>query len=60
MPASRLEFRILGPLSLRVDGSPVGLLKLRHWLREERKFPGVDALKAQIDLDANAARKLLS
>ena len=25
MPASRLEFRILGPLSVRVDGSPVAL-----------------------------------
>jgi DNA-binding SARP family transcriptional activator len=25
MPATRLEFRILGPLSLRVDGSPVAL-----------------------------------
>jgi WD40 repeat protein/DNA-binding SARP family transcriptional activator len=25
MPASRLEFRILGPLSVRVDGSPVPL-----------------------------------
>ena len=25
MPASRLDFRILGPLSVRVDGSPVAL-----------------------------------
>src|SRR5690242_5457527 len=25
MPASRLEFRILGPLSVRVDGSPIAL-----------------------------------
>jgi riboflavin kinase/FMN adenylyltransferase len=28
-------------------------------LREERKFPGIDALKAQISADSESAKKLL-
>jgi FAD synthase len=29
-------------------------------LREERKFPGIDALKAQIAADSESAKKFLS
>jgi riboflavin kinase/FMN adenylyltransferase len=30
------------------------------WLRAERKFPGVDALRAQIAADADEARRRLA
>ena len=33
---------------------------LRHYLRPEMKFDGMDALKAQMDADATEARRLLS
>jgi FAD synthase len=32
---------------------------LHDYIREERKFPGLDALKAQIAADAAEARRLL-
>jgi riboflavin kinase/FMN adenylyltransferase len=34
-------------------------ITFEHALREERRFPGVDALRAQIALDAELARKKL-
>jgi riboflavin kinase/FMN adenylyltransferase len=33
---------------------------LHHYLRPEMKFDGLDALKAQMDEDAEAARRLLA
>lgn len=35
-------------------------VSLRHYIRKEQKFDGIDALKAQISDDANAARTLLA
>jgi riboflavin kinase/FMN adenylyltransferase len=39
-------------------GKPVEVIPLR-WLREERKFPDLDALKAQIAEDCRQAREVL-
>jgi riboflavin kinase/FMN adenylyltransferase len=39
-------------------GQEVGV-RLLHFLREEKRFPGLDALVAQIALDAAEARRLL-
>lgn len=35
-------------------------VELLHYLRDERKFDGLDALKAQMDADCQEARRLLS
>lgn len=48
-------------LDFRADlyGRRIGVRFVRH-LREERKFPSLDALRAQIDQDAAAARACLA
>jgi riboflavin kinase/FMN adenylyltransferase len=45
-------------VSLDLYGRPLQLDFL-HRIREERRFPGVESLKAQIALDAQTARQLL-
>jgi riboflavin kinase/FMN adenylyltransferase len=57
-PESRLEVNIFD-----FDGDLYGselAVALHAYIREERKFPGLDALKAQIATDAAEARRLLS
>jgi len=57
-PESRLEVNIFD-----FDGDLYGAdlaVALHAYIREERKFPGLDALKAQIAADAAEARRLLA
>ena len=57
-PESRLEVNIFD-----FDGDIYGAeltVALHAYIREERKFPGLDALKAQIAADAAEARRLLA
>ena len=57
-PESRLEVNIFD-----FDGDLYGAelpVSLHAFIREERKFPGLDALKAQIAADAAEARRLLA
>ena len=57
-PESRLEVNIFD-----FDGDLYGAelaVALHAFIREERKFPGLDALKAQIAADAAEARRLLA
>ena len=56
-PESRLEAHIFD-----FDGDLYGAeiaVALHHYIREERKFAGLDALKAQIAADAAEARRVL-
>jgi riboflavin kinase / FMN adenylyltransferase len=56
-PESRLEVNIFD-----FDGDLYGkelAVALHGFIREERKFSGLDALKAQIAADAAEARRLL-
>ena len=56
-PESRLEVNIFD-----FDGDIYGVelsVALHAYIREERRFPGLDALKAQIAADAEEARRLL-
>jgi riboflavin kinase/FMN adenylyltransferase len=56
-PESRLEVNIFD-----FDGDIYGAelsVALHAYIREERRFPGLDALKAQIAADAGEARRLL-
>jgi riboflavin kinase / FMN adenylyltransferase len=56
-PESRLEVHIFD-----FDGDIYGAeiaVALHHYIREERKFAGLDALKAQIAADAAEARRVL-
>lgn len=55
---SRLEINIF-----EFDGDLYGAeltVALHHYIREEQKFPGLDALKVQIAMDAAEARRLLA
>jgi riboflavin kinase / FMN adenylyltransferase len=57
-PVSRLEVNIFD-----FDADIYGVelaVALHAYIREERKFSGLDALKAQIGMDAAEARRLLS
>jgi riboflavin kinase / FMN adenylyltransferase len=57
-PESRLEVNIFD-----FDGDLYGAdlaVALHAYIREERKFPGLDALKAQIAADAAEGRRLLA
>jgi riboflavin kinase / FMN adenylyltransferase len=57
-PESRLEVNIFD-----FDGDLYGkdlAVALHAYIREEQKFPGLDALKAQIAADAAEARRLLA
>jgi len=56
-PESRLEVHIFD-----FEGDLYGAeiaVALHHYIREERKFAGLDALKAQIAVDAAEARRVL-
>jgi riboflavin kinase/FMN adenylyltransferase len=56
-PESRLEVNIFD-----FDGDIYGAelsVALHAYIREERRFPGLDALKAQIAADAAEAERLL-
>ena len=56
-PESRLEVNIFD-----FDGDLYGAelsVALHAYIREERRFPGLDALKSQIAMDADEARRLL-
>jgi riboflavin kinase/FMN adenylyltransferase len=56
-PESRLEVNIFD-----FDGDLYGAelsVALHAYIREERRFPGLDALKSQIAMDAGEARRLL-
>ena len=57
-PESRLEINIFD-----FDGDLYGCelsVALHAYIREERRFPGLDALKSQIAIDAGEARRLLT
>ena len=57
-PESRLEVNIFN-----FDGDIYGAelsVALHAYIREEQRFPGLDALKAQIAVDAAEARRLLA
>jgi riboflavin kinase / FMN adenylyltransferase len=57
-PESRLEVNIFD-----FDGDLYDkelAVALHAYIREEKKFPGLDALKAQIAADAAEARRLLA
>ena len=57
-PESRLEVNIFDFAGDLYDAELS--VALHSYIREERKFPGLDALKAQIAVDANEARRLLA
>jgi riboflavin kinase/FMN adenylyltransferase len=56
-PESRLEVNIFD-FDADIYGAELAV-SLHAFIREERKFPGLDALKAQIAADAAEARRLL-
>jgi riboflavin kinase/FMN adenylyltransferase len=56
-PESRLEAHIFDFAGDLYDSEIT--VSLRSYIREERKFAGLDALKAQIAADAAEARRLL-
>ena len=55
-PARSIEAHILD-FDADIYGTPVSLAFLRR-LRSERRFPSLDALRAQLALDATAARRI--
>ena len=57
-PESRLEVNLFD-FAQDIYGQPVAI-RLHAFLRGERKFDGLDALKAQIAMDAAQARALLA
>ena len=56
-PESRLEVNIFD-FDADIYGAELSVA-LHAYIREERRFPGLDALKAQIAADAGEARRLL-
>jgi riboflavin kinase / FMN adenylyltransferase len=56
-PESRLEVNIFDFDGDLYDAEVA--VALHAYIREERRFPGLDALKAQIAADAAEARRLL-
>ena len=57
-PESRLEVNIFD-FDADIYGAELSVA-LHAYIREERRFPGLDALKAQIAADAAEARRLLA